>query len=69
MDDLHDQIAVYLRRHNRRLLTPCPPSVALDVVRCRSCGQAIGEGADPGALGPLIAARRCFSCYLREIAA
>ena len=68
MEELHAAIACYLREHNPRLLTPCPPPVPLAQVRCRSCGQPIGAGAEPGALGSLIAARRCLGCYLREAA-
>jgi len=66
MDELHVAIADCLRRHNLRILTPCPPPIPLAQVRCRSCGQPIGEGSEPGALGSLIAARRCIGCYLRE---
>lgn len=68
MEELHAAIARYLREHNPRILTPCPPPVLLSQARCRSCGQPIGAGADPGALGSLIAARRCIGCYLREAA-
>lgn len=69
MEELHATIAAYLRRQNPRILAPCPPPIPLAQVGCRSCGQPIGAGAEPGALGTLIAARRCLGCYLREIAA
>lgn len=68
MDKLHAAIAAYLREHNSRILTPCPSPLPLAQARCRSCGQPIGAGAEPGALGSLIAARRCLGCYLREAA-
>jgi len=57
-----------LRRHNPRILAPCPPPAPPAQARCRSCGVPIGAGAEPGALGSLIAARRCIGCYLREAA-
>jgi len=68
MEQLHAAIAAYLREHNPRILTPCPHPVPLAQSRCRSCGLPIGEGFEPGALGALIAARRCLGCYLREAA-
>ncbi len=68
MEELHAAIAAYLRRHNRRILTPYPPPVPLEQARCRSCGVPIGAGAEPGALGYLLAARRCLGCYLRAAA-
>jgi hypothetical protein len=68
VEELHTAIADYLREHNPRILTPCPPPVALDLVRCRSCGQPIMAEAEPGTLGYLLAARCCLGCYLREAA-
>lgn len=68
MDELHAAIAAYLRRHNPRVIKPCPPPVPLAAVRCRSCGRPIATEAEPGSLGYLLAARRCVDCYLREAA-
>ncbi len=68
MEQLHAAVGAGRRRRNPRILTPCPPPVPLAQARCRSCGQPIGAGVEPGALGALIAARRCLGCYLREAA-
>ncbi len=70
MDELHAAIADYLRGHNPRLLAPCPPVVApAALARCRSCGGPITATADIRALGPLLAVRKCLSCYLATEAA
>ena len=69
MDDLHDLIAAYLRKHNPHVITPYPPPVPfVPGPRCRSCGRPIAAEAEPGTLGYLLAARRCIGCYLEEAA-
>ena len=75
MDELHAAIRAYLRRHNPRVIAKSAPPVPLASVRCRACGRPIldaGAGRVPsgqGLLGPLLAARRCVDCYVREAAA
>jgi hypothetical protein len=69
VEELHAAITAYLRRHNPRYVTPCPPPVPfLPGPRCRDCGARIVAEGEPFALAQLVAARRCVHCYLREAA-
>jgi len=70
VEELHAAIREYLRDRNPRAIRRCASPVPLASVRCRSCGRPIMDAGagDVGALGPLLAARRCADCYLREAA-
>ena len=70
-EELHAALRAYLRAANPRCIACCAPPPPLASVRCRACGRPIlrvGAG-DLGALGPLLAARRCVDCFIREQAA
>jgi len=67
---LHAAIREHLRRHNPRAIRRIAPPVPLALTPCTSCGRPIMAGGpvDLGGFGPLLAARRCVDCYLREAA-
>jgi hypothetical protein len=68
-NDLHAAIAAYLRKHNPRILTPCPPPVPLlTAPRCARCRQEITAVGEQFAVAILVAARRCFDCFTVEAA-
>ena len=63
-NDLHAAIAAYLRKHNPRVITPCPPPVPLlDVPRCRYCGKPITTGDDAFNVEQMRAARACVDHF------
>lgn len=79
MDDLFAAIAAHLRRHNRRLLTPCPPPVPLagkeaiiagiwgdarPQVYCRYCGRPIWSGEGLFEVDKLWEDRSCVDHYV-----
>lgn len=69
MDDMHATIAAYLRKHNPRVITPCPPPVPLlDVPRCRKCRAAITAEGDQFEIAVLLTDGRCVDCYMAEAA-
>jgi len=65
VDDLHDVIATYLRKHNPRYLTRCPaPVPLLDVPRCPYCGKPIAEGDEAIDVELMRQARACVDHYV-----
>jgi hypothetical protein len=70
MDELHAAIAVYLREHNTRILTPCPPPVPYtEVPRCRRCGWPILTGAGVFPSARLRTAGMCAHCTHEDLRA
>jgi len=69
MDELHAASAAYLRKHNPRILTPCPPPVPLvPGTRCRICRTPITAEGDQFEVEVLLADGRCLDCYAAEAA-
>jgi len=62
-DDLHAAIANYLRRHNRRILAPCPPPVPLASVRCQVCGHPVDDDGGLFNLADMQLRRQCERHY------